>query len=331
LYLTVGAHPTIHEELLFSLLSLNEVVDAPQFEVVIYSDRGVGFEADFKFKVHVEVLTRERITRLLNNCGFVLALKPHVIQDFLKNRDANVLYLDTDTFFTRDPTPLFIQVDRGNLIMHLRENCFTKRTRVREYIARKCFDSAAGRKYKISPKSMMWNAGVIGIGHSQRHLLSDVITLMNQILEDQKWHTVEQLAVSCIFQMHGRILPAESFITHYWFFRPTRFILSYYYNHHKEKKKINAVIGKAISEGIIAERLTLQKLPASCIALFRASEHIQDWHLYSLPIGSNIGRTLRKSMMMDFSSLMFFLRTEIKGIYKSNLIREIYKEEYDYI
>ena len=330
LYLVIGLNSAIQEELRCSLLSLKKVSVKKDFEVVICTDVDLTIEwASFDFKITVNILSRNQVSEWLSGTNYLLILKPRMIQDFLEHHQGNVLFLDTDTFFMRDPADLFDAVGKGKLVMHLKENTITKRKSFRENVLPHTFRLTNGEEFRISRSTGMWNSGVIGISNRHAGLLEEVLFLIDQMWKIGRWHTVEQFALSYFFQREGKIIPADRYVMHYWFFPRTRYLLHSYFDVSDETGK--KFIGEMMERGVLDKTLVYERLPRYSLEILAACSTIFDWYLYNLPGNTHPGKILRKVMVRDLRSLAFVLRAAYKMKFHQDIIREFYTPKFEYI
>jgi len=327
IYLILGTDSCYREELRCSLLSLKKVAPQPDFSVVIYSDNQIDIPSNFPFSVDVKVLDKSIIESWLEKSNFLLALKPCVINDFFKTNDGNVILLDTDTYFIKNPAPLFASVSRGAYILHLEENSFRGRVNLKNYLEQKKFNKPNGELLKISVDYNMWNSGVIGLNHHHKEVLIDILSLIDQIREDRQWHTIEQFCISYFFQL-GEIVSAEFYIVHYWFYKPARHVLLYYFNIPTENTKL--LIGNDIRNNVIDKHVSFDQLLEAIVKMFVWHDPIHDWHLYSLPKKTVIGKILRKNIRTYFKYFVLRIKAWFGNLFNRTGILEVEKESYNY-
>lgn len=327
LYLVTGDNPIYREELICSLLSLNHVMQNDNFSVTIYSDHTIDLDQSFKFQVSFITLTKETIDNWLAKSNFLLALKPHVINHFLEMKGGNVLFLDTDTYFIDDPLPLFKAIAAGKLILHLKENSVKGRKDLSQYLIKKYFIDSNNNTFQISLNTTMWNSGVVGINTHNRSIISKIIHLVDQMRIDTKWHTIEQFAFSYFFQQQS-LISADQYIAHYWFFKPTRLLLLYYFRTPNESAK--AMVVNSIRQNLMPREINFDQLQDTSYRLFLAHQPLYDWHLYSLPKSSIAGKKIRRHLKgIDFWALR--IKVWFRNLFHLNRIIEIEKPSYDYI
>ena len=209
---------------------LHSSVDHQNFQIVIYTDNRPFFEEYLPASCQVEYhdLNAQIISDWVGESGYIYKAKIRILQDFLKNRDCNVLFLDTDTFILSDVNQLFSQVNNGYYYMHAPEYLISSKLDFKFYEFLSTDDNA--EKYKISIDSYMTNSGVIGINSGSVALLDDVINLIDELFIVIPWQRViEQIALNAILSKTNRLLYAYTSVLHYWAFKEyVNFLLTFF-------------------------------------------------------------------------------------------------------
>ena len=150
----------------------------------------------------------------------------------------------------------------------------------------------------------------------------------SQFLVHARWHTVEQIVISYFFERTGRLIPAEKYIFHYWFYRPTLGLLKYFFNGDMSTKDNLFVEFFGIEKE--EDKPKYQDLPRCSMQLFISFSEVYDWHLYSLPRTSYPGRFLRAKLLKTRSSAWFFFQCWYRDLLNRNEIKEIVKPQFKY-
>jgi hypothetical protein len=134
----------------------------------------------------------------------------------------NLILVDSDTIFLKNPTILFQYLNNGHLLMHLFEWIFRKGRKDNPILCPQDGNIAlaSGRIVEWSDNSHMYNVGVIGIGANNRNLIKDSLDfIIKYFAIYPSWH-VEQLCVSLVFEQQGGIRFAKKQVFHYWHNKP---------------------------------------------------------------------------------------------------------------
>lgn len=229
----------IFDECRYALLSLQHWADRQhqQYKVWIYTDRPGAFD-DFRsfglLEIQTLLLDRPTLTKWRGKIDFVHRVKIELLLDLFNKTDRPLIYLDTDTFFTRSPEELMEMLSRGERIMHLCEGQIQKRgnpvlKKLDRFLRQNSTCKSLIPQYFEQPV-FMWNAGVLGLDpKTDQPLLQKVLELTDQLHELYPKHVVEQFAFSYVLQHSGALHAAEPYIHHYWNFKEFRDLLSQFY------------------------------------------------------------------------------------------------------
>lgn len=217
----------LHHQVMFSLLTLHYFLEGlyNNIQVVVYTDKPEYYsQFEGQMPIGFELLTPELLAAYKGQDQFVHRVKVCIIKDCFEKYNKNILYLDSDTYFTEDPLPLLNCIDDTTSIMNsndydlnnadeLYENLdwLLIRRAIRDYEYK-----VEGRYTKIPLDTRMWNAGVIGLSCKNKNLVDKVLDLTDQIYKNKKVFTAEQFAFSFYLQNHTKMLTSGNVIFHYW-------------------------------------------------------------------------------------------------------------------
>lgn len=216
---------TILEQNLFSVVSLlKHHPDFSQVEkIVIYTDDQGYFDSFLGPHPRVEYkpIHPARLTQWRGSIQFVHRVKIEMLRDVATQfSDFNLFYLDGDTYFMKDPNPLMGQINMHHSVMHEAENIVNQgkdplSKKVARFLAQFEFN-VEGKKIKIPPSMVMWNAGVLGFSPKFFETLKCVLELTDQSYAKYKKHVMEQMAFSYFLAATSRIHSAAEYVHHYW-------------------------------------------------------------------------------------------------------------------
>lgn len=224
LYLSHGMESSYHQTAL-SILTLyyHAKDDLDDTTVVVYTDNGGFFEKCFaEIDLRIEILTKEQIKDYMGDHNFIHRVKTFVIQDCFTKYKTNLLYLDGDTLFLRNPLKLIHSISPVRSIMnsdeydmqdggiHELQHWFDLRKAIKAH-----HFTLHGKDFKIPLATRMWNAGVLGISYENAPLLEDVISLTDQLYAECPLFNVEQFATSYVLQENMNVVSTEDYILHY--------------------------------------------------------------------------------------------------------------------
>ena len=169
--------------------------------------------------------------------NFVHRVKIEVLKDFVKNRQGNILYLDTDIVFTGRIDQMLKNIGAGQLYMHVREGVVSERGN--NIFAKLDTHLRKNSSLKIHDKPVhelaMWNAGVLGFNTKYNYLLDEVLAFTDSEYARFPKHVVEQFAFSVYFQQAGVVRATAPYIFHYWKLKEARHLLMSFFEHFKDK------------------------------------------------------------------------------------------------
>ncbi|QJD97554.1 hypothetical protein HH214_17575 [Mucilaginibacter robiniae] len=217
----------LHYEVIFCLYTLYHHIngDFSGLQIVIYTDDDSLFKKYLKdFPVHIEVLTSSQITEYRKPDGYVHRVKTCVMKHCMDKYPADMVFLDGDTFFTKNPWPLFNKITKDVSVMNIdeydlieggdeHENSFW--LELRKVVRSNTF-VLNGQEIKIPLTARMWNSGFTGISKDNAYLINDVLDLIDQLYKKGKIFHIEQYALSYVLQNYTQIIDSEDYIVHYF-------------------------------------------------------------------------------------------------------------------
>jgi lipopolysaccharide biosynthesis glycosyltransferase len=224
LYLAHGSN-NVYLQTLFSILSLyyHAGMKFEKFSVVLYTDNAEYFNRFFlRTGLLIENLDREHIVEFKGEYDFVHRVKTMVIRDCFHKYKSDVLYMDGDTIFLKEPFELLRKITPSCSVMnsneydmhdggiHELQHWFDLRTAIKatEF-------SLDDKVFKIPLSTRMWNAGVLGISYDNSYLVEDIISLTDQLYAKCRLFTVEQFITSYVLQTAIDVVSSEDYILHY--------------------------------------------------------------------------------------------------------------------
>ncbi|WBA43083.1 hypothetical protein [Hymenobacter canadensis] len=175
------------------------------------------------------LLTDERRRAMYGPHNYAFRVKIGILAELMQRQPgADVLYLDSDTFFLDNPASLLRELAAGVAFMHQPEYTFAEA--VIQYAARP--DAAAPRRLvellerqiflvngqlrHFTATQKGWNSGVLGLPAAAAALLPDVFALTDAFYAGSGWFTSEQLAFSLALPVRFPLRRADAYVCHYW-------------------------------------------------------------------------------------------------------------------
>ncbi|RZK30773.1 MAG: hypothetical protein EOO63_05875 [Hymenobacter sp.] len=225
-YLAHGLESTKYQAVL-SIYSLYYQLGGSNqdYRFIIYtdSDRTVLDKYLSGFPVTLEVLSNEQMKRFKGPENYIFRVKPAVIKDYFSKYKQTLLYMDTDTYFLRDPTPLLQSIKPGHSLMNAQEYDFVDAGLselehwfiLRQGLKRHTY-TVAGQQVTIPASTVMWNAGIIGLNQADAGLVDQYLSLTDEMFSRCKTFIVEQFVASYVLQTVTQLSSTEDYIDHYW-------------------------------------------------------------------------------------------------------------------
>jgi hypothetical protein len=190
---------------------------------VIFTDNAAYFHPYLEgLTVDYISLTRERVQELNNVTGYPYRVKVSAVQEaFEAYPDANVLFIDSDTFVMADPAPLLARISPQVRVMHLREFVLEQRRaedaggRLLQLLESQSFQTSHGEE-RFNASQSCWNSGVLGLDPTVAAYISDVFQLTDKFYLGSGWHISEQIAFSLLLQTRSEIIASDDVVFHYW-------------------------------------------------------------------------------------------------------------------
>jgi len=215
-----------NRQAIFSICSLlvSRKKTLSNFSLIVYSNEPAKYEFLKEFiPISIRNLIDTEVKQAIQPENYFPKLKIMLMDEMLGCESIkNLILVDSDTIFLKNPMILFQYLDNGYLLMHLFEWIFKIGRKDNPVLCPKDGNIAlaSGRIVEWSDNSHMYNVGVIGIGANKRNLIKDSLDfIIKYFAIYPSWH-VEQLCVSLVFQQQGGIHFAKKQIYHYWHSKP---------------------------------------------------------------------------------------------------------------
>ncbi|WP_126546969.1 hypothetical protein [Hymenobacter amundsenii] len=212
-------------EAIFSILSYLEICDnADKLTIIVYTDSALYFESVLGQQGNIiyEEIDSAQWQAWRGDIDFVHRAKIEVIKHALEKNGGNILYLDSDTFFLKDPKPIYNAIESGIHFLHVREGLIANGSPLHIAIYDFLMAHPAEEWSAISIHTAMYNAGAIGLSRKDLKLLIQTISLTDKLYRAYPSHVMEQLAFSIVLNQNGPAGEVAPFVLHYWHMKEVR-------------------------------------------------------------------------------------------------------------
>lgn len=200
-------------------------------KVVLFTDKPEYFKKYLEgLPIEYSLLNDQKIKELKGNINFIHRMKIGIIKETLEkyNNGESLFYIDSDTFFIKNPQTVIDSISSNTFFMHLHEYEFSSidinirsindpMRKLIEYIKNNTFKIEHNSKFKIRLNHSSWNAGVMIFDNSHKQYLNDVYSITEQLYSTTLCHASEQFAFSIIFQEKFDIQSCDNIVFHYWY------------------------------------------------------------------------------------------------------------------
>lgn len=221
-YLDYGGNVANQMQTYFSILSVLAYSKVPP-HIAVVTDHGEAYQRFSSFVETIEI-DQQMLQKWRGERDYSFRIKIKAIQHAVaylgKKEDAPdaFMYIDCDTFATRDLTPLIQDVEAGAAYMHKNEGM--------PYLthgpSKRLWDAVKGKSYcgiQIDETAEMWNSGLIAMPASKAADICELtLRLCDEMLADGvRSFNVEQFCFMLAMRQYCQsIHSAESDFCHYW-------------------------------------------------------------------------------------------------------------------
>ncbi len=231
----------IFHECAYALLSLTAIYGSrgpANTQIWIYTDKPEWFAAfrNCNLPLNYCTMSATQIQAWRGSIDFVHRVKIEVLKDLTKDKNGNILYMDTDVVLTHPVDNMFRKMSEGNVYMHVMEGIVS--SRMNPIFAKLDTHLRDNTPMQVNGKPLwdlaMWNAGVLGFNTKHRYLLDDILTFTDTEYPKFPKHVVEQFAFSVFFRQAGQIKAAAPYLLHYWNLKEARTALASFFRYFAE-------------------------------------------------------------------------------------------------
>lgn len=266
---SVFGNENFYNEVLYSILSYLKFHKEDENLIIILTDNADFFKKRISNNIIYHELNEEKIKLWKGKHNFVHRVKVKVIQDVVSKYEGNFLYLDSDTYFIKNCSEIFENINSNAIYF---DKCEGKLIDNKGGIARKMKAflknesefkiPSLNESLKIDSDFTVWNAGVIGFNSSYSNQLKMVEELVDVLYSKNQLFVMEQISFNYFFQRKTKPLESKNHIHHYWYFKEFRGVLSHFFEHNKSKsfEEMIVEIDKINPEYLSSEKRAYKKM-----------------------------------------------------------------------
>lgn len=203
----------IWRDTVFSMLTLIDYLGVPgkNYQMWVFTDNPGYFNIP---GIKTVLIDRAALKNWFGDNNFIHRAKIKVLQKVMDQTRQAVIMIDGDTLMIKDPSALFKKIDKRHSLMHKSEgavkNHYSK-------LGRSLFNLAnSGGIKELTPETIMYNSGVVGIDPFNFHLGEEVLKLSDRLFAANPLPIMEQLAQSIILKNNSPLIESDEFIFHWW-------------------------------------------------------------------------------------------------------------------
>lgn len=222
-YLIYGDKREYQLELALSVLSALRFLKKSQeksqesITISVITDRpDIGFpDIEFDLPVDRILVSPEEFAAWTQGGSYSYRAKILALMKAIDHYQAPVVLVDTDTYFLESPVRLFERVSPQGSVMHNFEYEICNKSYWQPVVQQ----LGAGIEIagvSVSPRSPMFNSGVIGVDVANRSLLDKALAVMDKMYALSPIFNVEQFALGVALHQYTKLSTSADLVWHYW-------------------------------------------------------------------------------------------------------------------
>lgn len=230
-YVVYGDDEIYYEGVKVSILSFFSQVPKTERPLVVVLSQRPEFFADFPV-ITLTLSDEQKNTWATDGYWYRLkTLGLAYIVEYLKNEqliDSNskLLFFDTDTYFERNPMPLYQLISPTQVVMYKKESKISHRKKYRAYrFGTEKIAGATGLdgktveyeygSYRLQKGANMWSSLIMGIMPDMLPQLHNAAALMYPMTRLTDARTVEQFCFAEVFKQRHTLIAGKAYVKHY--------------------------------------------------------------------------------------------------------------------
>ena len=215
-YLVFGNNMDNYQQAYFSIYTASVHKNSEDRIIVVTEDASL-FNS-LEDKIEIIPITQDVIKEWEGKYEFFWRVKIKALQLIAQKYPLDsILYLDSDTFFYKNPESLRTGLKNGQNYMHIEEGKLSGLSSKTEKLMWKQLNGKIYLNTKIDENSAMWNAGLIGISNKHFNCLDLTLGINDGMCADGVTRRlIEQFAFSVGLNEYSALKPADDIVGHYW-------------------------------------------------------------------------------------------------------------------
>jgi hypothetical protein len=219
LYIIYGENQEYYDGAKFSILTFKHwLSENDNLEIVILTEKPEEF---YSYPVKILKISQEQKKQWSLNGQYHFRIKNRglgfVMDELNLDNEDKILFFDTDTYFHKNPLPLFDLIKPNQAVFYLNEGLIYKRKRFnvyRRYLEGKSLE-VEGELYKLSKNSALWGSLMVGIMPNMRKSLDWADKLMLRLYEIVPVHTIEEFSLSESLLRSFKLVEGKKYVSLY--------------------------------------------------------------------------------------------------------------------
>ena len=238
--------------------------------VYVYTDQPALFESFLPFfhQFEIKEVSQTQLREWQGTAGFPQRIKLEILSEVLHHLDANVLFLDFNTYIHSPLEELFSQIEKGTLVLHsrlgsLEDPADAELGKLRKFLST---GNILHNQQHLSTRGVqIWDSHLIGINSRSKALIDDALELVDVVYKQYRKGIIEPFAVSYCFQ-NGKVEAGSRFGHYYGNLPEFRQLLHAFFKKNEEESIPNLV--KQL-HGLDAATIEKQKLSYRTLPFYK--------------------------------------------------------------
>jgi hypothetical protein len=222
LYQAYGS-PERLQQCVVSIYSLQQLAgkNFSRYEILIYTEHPEYFKKFFRGFTNLSTvpITNGIIAEWKGSLQYSSRFKIKMLEDFFRNHDRRVLYVDADNYFISLPDTIFSKMQEDTFVTYNKMgnllNPVDADLRKMASALKRGQHSISNKPTELSPKQDIWHTAAIGLHPKHKVVLGDVLSLSDQLYEQVPLPAMESMAFSYVMNPRTETVFCNDVLQHY--------------------------------------------------------------------------------------------------------------------